>query len=105
MSQQRRRRRAQQRTYGHQPKAKNSSSATTGNAGKSRHPSKPALSARARRRRSVLVGLISVALAANLVVWLLQDSWNVRWSVLTISIICIPVGYFLLVNPEKDTGL
>ncbi|MFZ0324632.1 MAG: hypothetical protein WAN48_10930 [Actinomycetes bacterium] len=103
MSQQRRRKRAQERTYGHQPKSHGGVAREKGS-GEAKHPGKPALSAKTRRHRKMLVILISIALAANLVVWLAADSWNIRWVTLTLSVIFVPVAYFILVNPEKDTG-
>jgi len=105
MSQQRRRKRAQERTYGHQPKPRPVSDPAAATSTGPKKPSKPPVSAKKRRHRKVLVILIALAVAANLITWLLFDAWNIRWVVLTLSVISVPVAYFLLVNPEKDTGL
>jgi multidrug efflux pump subunit AcrB len=103
MSQERRRRRAQQRTQGHRTKQHHDPSEAHPRTGStSRGATRNRLQ---QRKHSVVVALVVAVVAVNLVAWLFTDSWSHRLLLVILTVLAATVGYFLAINPAKSTGV
>jgi len=103
MSKERARRRAEERARKSAPKSKVAAAdASAKPRVQKKHPSRTAREER-RRRRFLLVG--GLWLLANVLIWVFNDSWNVRWLGLTLTTIAVPLIVWLVWDPQRRVDL
>jgi fatty acid desaturase len=106
MSKERARKRAEERARKRAPKSHGDSDASTEQVVK-RQPDRKVRQRSAReQRRQRRIWIIAIAwLLANGLIFLLADTWNVRWLGLTITTILIPLVVWLVWDPEGRVNL
>ena len=102
MSKERARRRAEERARKSAPKPKIAAAAGGKQPAQKKQHVRTAREAR-RRRRVLLVG--GLWLLANVLIWILSDSWNARWLGLTLTTIAVPLIVWLVWDPQRRVNL
>jgi len=103
MSKERARRRAEERARKSAPKSKHAVDDSSAKVRvQKKHPARTALEERRRKRLLLVVGLW---LVANVVIWILNDSWNIRALGLILTTITAPLVVWLVWDPQRRVGL
>jgi len=103
MSKERARRRAEERARKSAPKSKAAAAdASAKPRVQKKHPTRTALEER-RRKRLLLVG--GLWLLANAVIWVVNDSWNVRVLGLILTTIAVPLIVWMVWDPQRRVDL
>jgi Flp pilus assembly protein TadB len=103
MSKERARRRAEERARKSAPKSK--AAAVDASAKPPTKKKQRARSAREERRRKRVLLVGGLWLLANVLIWILSDSWNARWLGLTLTTIAVPLIVWLVWDPQRRVDL
>jgi Flp pilus assembly protein TadB len=104
MSKERARRRAEERARKSAPKSK-AAAVDASVKPPTKKKKQRARSAREERRRKRVLLVGGLWLLANVLIWILSDSWNARWLGLTLTTIAVPLIVWLVWDPQRRVDL